>query len=350
MGRDRALDLLARSKVVHIATTNDVGEPILRTVHGVVVGSMVMFHGASAGEKLFALGRSAVVSAEQIIAEIPSYFLDPERACPATTLYLSAQVHGVLQRIDDRSVKAMMLSALMTKYQPEGGHAPIAVDHPEFSRLYQQAVEAILVVGVALENLDGKAKLAQNRKPEERLRLLEHLWRRGAETDPAAIDFIRQANCDRLTPAFLDSPKGTTLVCALQPVDAPAAAALVRDAYWNADVAFQTLVHCHARSSAWVGARDESGALIATARAISDGAKHAWIYDVMISPTHRSQGLGKCVLRLLLDHPALRFVQHARLATRDAQAFYHPFGFIEEAALPKKSYTSTTMVRRLTPA
>src|SRR6185369_14132132 len=137
MDRADAVALLERAPVVHLASTTPEGRPLIRTVHGVVVGDHLAFHGAPAGEKTETEGREAVVSAEEIVASIPSYFLDPERACPATTLYRSAQIHGTVERIDDPAHKAEVLAALMAKYQPEGGHVPISATHP----LYQKTIE-----------------------------------------------------------------------------------------------------------------------------------------------------------------------------------------------------------------
>ena len=59
-----------------------------------------MFHGSPRGEKNAWIGREAVVTAHEIVAEIPSYFVDPRRACPATTFYESAQLRGVVNRLD----------------------------------------------------------------------------------------------------------------------------------------------------------------------------------------------------------------------------------------------------------
>src|SRR5262249_16385942 len=144
------------------------------------------------------IGREAVVSAEEIVASLPSYFIDPERACPATTLYRSAQVHGVVERVDDAEEKALVLAALMRKYQPEGGHVPIDAAPP----LYRKAIAGIMVLRVSLERLDGKAKIAQNRTAEERVRLMEQLWARGNEGDLAAIELLRAYNPATPLPAF----------------------------------------------------------------------------------------------------------------------------------------------------
>ncbi len=341
LGRDEATALLERAPVVHVASTTADGSPLLRTVHGVIRRGFVAFHGAPAGEKMLALGRPAVVSAEEVVAPIPSYFVDPERACPATTYYRAAQVHGVLEPVTDAEEKADVLCALMDKYQPEGEHVPIAAHHP----LYEKAIRGLLVVRVSLERIDGKAKLGQNRTPAELGRILEQLWARGGAGDPHAIELVRAANPDAETPRFLSlgAPAGVRLVCALEASDADAAAALLAREYWLTDVASETIAQAHVASTAWVGARDEHGALVATARAMSDGAMHAFVYDVCVAEAWRGRGLGSGVVRLLLDHPAVRRARSVRLTTRDAQALYAKLGFKDVLEAPLRPWPSTEM-------
>ena len=326
MERAAATALLERAPVVHLATTLPDGAPILRTVHGVIVDGRLCFHGAPAGEKTEALGRPVVASAEELIAEVPSYFVDPERACPATTYYLSAQVHGHLEEITDLDVKARVLQALMTRFQPEGGHVPITAGDP----MYRSAVKGILIVSISLEQLDGKAKLGQNRKPEELALILERLWQRGRVTDARAIDLVRAANPEIPTPPFLLAPEGTALFCAHgTPADADEVAALLEGEYWNVGISRERIARSQLGASAWVTARDANGRIVASARAITDGVKCGWIYDVIVAPALRKRGLGRAIMRLLLDHPSVRDVRTVRLGTRDAQSLYRGFDFTE---------------------
>lgn len=328
--RDAARGLFARSRVVHLATTTPDGAPILRTVHGVVVDDLLAFHGAPAGEKIAALGRPAVLSADEIVAEIPSYFFDPERACPATTYYRSAQVHGLLEELTDLDSKARVLQALMEKYQPEGGHVPITAGDPR----YRKAIDGILIAAVRLDHLDGKDKLGQNRRPDEMAHILTCLWRRGQTGDPRAIEALRAANPATPDPEFLRAPPGARLSCALEHADADAAAELLADTYWNRDVPRERIARAHRGAAVWLGAHDESGRLIASARAVGDGAKWIDIRDVIVAPTWRGRGLGEAVVRLLLDHPYVRHAHAVHLHTRDAQPFYHRFGFSDAPTNP----------------
>lgn len=328
MSAAEGLALLERCPVVHLATTTEAGAPLLRTVHGVVVDGALAFHGAPAGEKLAALGRPVVAAAEETIAVIPSYFFDPTLACPATTYYRSVQVHGVLEEVTDRHAKAAVLAALMRKYQPEGGHAPIDADDPR----YRKQVEGILIVRVAQATIDGKGKFGQNRKPEELLRVLTQLWQRGQGGDPAAIEMLRRGHPELPAPAFLRGPEGARLCCALDERDLEGALALLCEQYWNLEIPRATLARALLRSSAWVGAHDAAGRLIATARAVSDGGRFAYLLDVAVDPAWQGRGLGTAVVRLLLDHPAVRGARVSRLRTRDRPEFYARLGFVPQPA------------------
>ncbi len=367
MARAEALALLADARVVHLATTTPDGAPVLRALHPVVVDDAVCFHAAQVGEKAESLGRAAVVSAEEVVAELPSYFIDAERACPATTLYRSVQLHGTLEAVEDEADKARVLAALMAKLQPEGGHAPIDPTHRSYAALYEKQVGSILILRVRIGDLDGKSKLMQNRSPEERLRVMERLWARGADGDDRAIELIRAANPDTPTPPFLrfEPPfkksngrsttfAGTaqamsraipaTLHCALDARDVAAAVELLAPEYWNDVHPPARIAGAIAGSTVFVGARVD-GRLVACARAVGDGHKYAWIYDVVVAPEWRGCGLGEAVTRLCLDHPRVRGAAQVWLQTRDAQRLYRKLGFIEEAEAPRRSFESTRMLR-----
>ncbi len=337
MPRKDAIALLERARVIRLATTNAAGEPIFRTLDFGVLEDRLVFHGAPVGEKIEALGRPAVVSAEEVVASIPSYFVDPERACPATTLYRSVQVHGTLDEVHDPAEKARALEALMHKQQPEGGYTPIAHDHA----LYQKQIASLLVVSISLERLDGKAKLAQNRAPSEQRRIASELWKRG---DAEAAFAVVEANPHTPLPDFLSAPHGLRLGLGAGPSDAEACADLLEGAYWHDQFTRDHAIRAHLTSRAWIVARDRDGRIVASARAISDGAKYAWIYDVIVSPDWRGKHVGDAIMRVLLDHPAVRDVRYVRLGTRDAMTFYAKMGFISRDSLPPRPYASTEMV------
>lgn len=321
--REQALAFLARADTAHFALTDEQGGPILRCLHVVLDEQALCFHASRQGTKLRGLGRTAVASVERTLAMVPSYAVDPERACPATTWYQSVQVRGTLTRVEDPQRKARVLQALMERLQGEGGHVPIAADHA----LYERAIAGLEVLALPLEEVSGRAKIGQNRSDEQVRRALAVLWRRGDPGVDVAIELILDARPELGTPEFLQGPAGTRLCCRPRTSEVTRAVELVEREYWNVTTSRETLLRAHERAPIWVGARDEGGRLIATARACSDGGKHAWIYDVAVDPSWRGRGVGGAVLRLMLDHPQLRELRHVHLQTKDAGGFYAKYGF-----------------------
>ena len=109
-------------------------------------------------------------------------------------------------------------------------------------------------------------------------------------------------------------------------IDLDAAVAfLTTQAYWGrwrgaADIKEQI-------SQAWrvVGLYDGDGAMVGFARAFGDGGS-AYLADVYVLPGHRGTGLGKAIVKMMIeDGPGrgLRWMLH----TSDAHGLYRGFGF-----------------------
>lgn len=305
--------LLHRAPVVHLAASCPDGTPLLRTLHAVVLAGHLYFHGARQGEKNGALGRPAVASAEEILAAIPSHWVDPQRACPATTLYRSAMVHGVVEEVRRVEAVAAVLQALMERYQPEGGYTPISAEAP----LYRGSLRGVRVLRLRTERVSGKAALGQHWSEERRQAVREGLWRRGAAGDLEALQAM----------GGLPGPSGTRLVPCIGREHVAGAVALLRDQYWNQGIDPARIAVAQPGASAWVGALDAQERVLATARALSDGAKLAYVMDVAVHPDWRGRGLGEAIMRLLLDHPRVRGCRRVELHTRDAGSFYEKLGF-----------------------
>ena len=326
MTRAQALGFLQEAEVLHLAFTRPDGAPVLRTLNAAVTDDWLFFHGAPTGEKAKSLGRAVVVQAEQVLATIPSYFSDPEKACPATTYFRSVQAHGTLEKITDPHLKAEALQRIMLRFQPEGGHVPVHFDNP----LYQNAIRGVLVMGVRTTEMTGKAKLGQNKQPLEVQNIMERLWRRGKAGDPLTIALMFAHHPETSRPELFRGPAGTWLWPTLGPADVNAAVDLLVGQYWTEGATRDGLAKAQLGATAWLGARDPNGRLVATARANSDGSRHAYVADIAVASEYRGRGLGTALVRLLLDHPAVRGARSVRLATKDAQPFYERFGFQPE--------------------
>jgi nitroimidazol reductase NimA-like FMN-containing flavoprotein (pyridoxamine 5'-phosphate oxidase superfamily) len=322
MSPEEARALLAELPTIHLASTLEDGTPVFRTLHGVVDDGWIAFHSAPKGEKTSLIGRPAVLCSEETVATVPSTFFDPVMACPATTYYRSAQVHGTVVELEDREQKARVLQRLMEKLQPEGGYAPISLPDGSYDPMYRAQVRGLLVAGVRIaDNIAGKAKLAQNRKPAELAELLTSLWQRGAAGDLRALELIRAANPAALIPPFLEAPEGLRLCVHLENErEAREAAALVASAASASSASSEqvadqpALVRAHLASAGWAGARTADGALVATGRVLGDGVTYARLCDLAVAPAWRSSGALEAVTRLLREHPAARHAALVELA------------------------------------
>ncbi len=101
---------------------------------------------------------------------------------------------------------------------------------------------------------------------------------------------------------------------------------MLREAYWSPGIPRDTVVRACANSLCAI-ARDETGDLIGFARAVTDRAVFAWVCDVIIEPAHRGKGLGRGLVRALMEHPDLQTVRRWMLGTADAHGVYAKLGF-----------------------
>ncbi len=321
---EEGLALFARAPSMTVSGVDARGLPVLRVVNGVVRGGKLYFHGGDHGEKVELVGGPVVATAYEIVASIPSYFVDPTLACPASTYYRSAVAHGSVRKVEDVEAKAAVLEALMKRFQPEGGYAPIRPEDPRYDAMLRK----ILVAEIAPERITTKHKLGQKRTSAEMGKILEGLFARGAPGDLRAVRLVRDAHPERPTPAFLEGPPGVELCVAPDERDADAVAELLGPTYWSGSFDADLRRRAQLGSDAWVCARDvASGAVIGSARAVTDGARFAYVLDVVVEPRSRGRGVGSALMRLLLDHPRLRTNRAIELRTRDAADFYGRFGF-----------------------
>lgn len=70
-----------------------------------------------------------------------------------------------------------------------------------------------------------------------------------------------------------------------------------------------------------------SGQQVGFARVVSDFAVFAWIMDVFIAEGYQKKGLGKLLMKHIMNHSDLQGLQRWGLATRDAHGLYEQFGF-----------------------
>lgn len=111
----------------------------------------------------------------------------------------------------------------------------------------------------------------------------------------------------------------------------------LKSSYWAEDilrVAFEISI----KNSLCFGIY-EGNKQVGFARVISDYATSALLRDVFILESYRGQGLGKWLIKYILEYPELQNVQKWLLGTKDAHELYRRYGF---QSLPEPE---TIMVR-----
>ena len=108
-------------------------------------------------------------------------------------------------------------------------------------------------------------------------------------------------------------------------IDIDLAYCWLQDTYWGAGTSRETFNRA-VENCLCVAARI-GGQQRGFARAVTDYATFAWVSDVVVAPDARGQGIGRAMVRYMLDHPRLQGLRRWNLNTRDAQGVYAPLGF-----------------------
>ncbi|KIL39101.1 flavin-nucleotide-binding protein [Gordoniibacillus kamchatkensis] len=174
----------------YLGTYGEDGWPHITPLNYTYQNGYIYFHGSKKGAKMDEILASHKVSfaVAKEFAIIPSYFSDPRQACPATAYFKSVHIRGFAERVEDLHEKALALSGLMEKLQPEGGYAPITPDDPK----YVGELKAVSVVKISIDSLTAKFKFGQNLKGGRRTKVMEGLMERGGAEDAAIVELMKK--------------------------------------------------------------------------------------------------------------------------------------------------------------
>lgn len=103
--------------------------------------------------------------------------------------------------------------------------------------------------------------------------------------------------------------------------------------YWAMDIPID-LVKKSIEGSVCFGVYDlqpgfPAGKQIGFARVVTDAATFGYLADVFIIDQHRSKGLSKWLMEVIMNYPGFEPLRRWMLATRDAHGLYKQFGFTE---------------------
>jgi len=123
---------------------------------------------------------------DEVLATIPSYWVDPENAIMATAYHRIVMFDCDATVSGDATELAAQQMRLLARYQPEGGFRPVTPDDP----MYRGAIHHIAAVRLDVRSRRAKFKLAQNRPPQVRATIAEALRKRGRPNDERAADAL----------------------------------------------------------------------------------------------------------------------------------------------------------------
>ena len=101
---------------------------------------------------------------------------------------------------------------------------------------------------------------------------------------------------------------------------------LSKQSYWAKGRSLKTIEKSIEHSLCF-GVFDDENNQVGFARVVSDLAVFAWLMDVFILPNQRGKGLGKLLIKEIVNYPALKDVKKWGLGTKDAHGLYEKFGF-----------------------
>jgi predicted FMN-binding regulatory protein PaiB len=123
---------------------------------------------------------------DEVLATIPSYWVDPENAIMATAYHRTVMFDCEAIVSNDAAELAAQQMRLLARYQPEGGFRPVTAEDP----MYRGAIHHIAAVRLDVRGRRAKFKLAQNRAPDVRAKIAEALRKRGRPSDERAAEAI----------------------------------------------------------------------------------------------------------------------------------------------------------------
>ncbi|WP_028547540.1 pyridoxamine 5'-phosphate oxidase family protein [Paenibacillus sp. UNC451MF] len=189
MDAEETKQFLQEESYGFLGTVGEDGWPELTPLNFVYHEGCIYFHGSKIGQKMNNMKREDRVTfaVAKEYAIIPSYFLDPKLACPATAYFKSVLIKGTAEIVEHAADKASALQAFMSKLQPEGGYETIDAADPD----YALQLKATGVVRIRISEMSSKYKFGQNLKEPRFTQITDGLQQRGNELDAETVALMK---------------------------------------------------------------------------------------------------------------------------------------------------------------
>jgi nitroimidazol reductase NimA-like FMN-containing flavoprotein (pyridoxamine 5'-phosphate oxidase superfamily)/GNAT superfamily N-acetyltransferase len=321
--------ILDEALVCHVGVVIDGAPRVLPTAH-VRHGDNLYVHGSKRNRLMTAMiGQPCAVTVTLIDGLVMS-----RTAFHHSMNYRSAVIYGEGVEVTNAAEKRAALHALV-EHIAQGRTA-------ETRPPIDCELDVTLVVRVPIEEGSAKARSGPALDDEETLG--DDCW---AGVIPLKLCALPPVRDDKLRAGQLISPSvakrarelgagakapyervvGDVLI-STDParVDFEMVHAFLRDeSYWARGVSAEALRITYEHALCFGVYRD--GVQVGFARVVTDFARIAYLGDVFIVSSARSEGLGKRLVEAVLTHPDLRAVERWILATNDAHGLYERFGF-----------------------
>lgn len=125
---------------------------------------------------------------DDILSVIPAGWQGRHDARDGDALYRGL-VHDAEARLsDDPAAIAAQIRGLLERHEPDGDHTPLDPGSP----LYRPSLARLVLVRLEVQRKRATFKCAQQVTPDERLRILAGLRRRGTDVDRRSADLIHR--------------------------------------------------------------------------------------------------------------------------------------------------------------
>lgn len=180
--------LVIQQELGRLVTVGEDATPHLGLYPFVIDGHVIDLHLVRRDEQIADLTSRprCLFEVDDVLGVIPSYWVHPEYAGSATAYHRTVMFECTAAVHQDPDAVARQQVRLLERYQPEGGYRPLAADDP----LYRVALSQLAAVQLTVTSVRAKFKLGQNRPPEARRRIIEHLRARGRPNDARAAEAL----------------------------------------------------------------------------------------------------------------------------------------------------------------